>query len=72
MRVGTLRGDPITAGLGAQPQRGLGPDPMVRGQRVKLYQNIVGIWFFCDIDRQVATVVVETAQLFLSQFKKMT
>ena len=39
---------------------------------IKLCQNIVdiGVRISGDTDRQVATVVMETAQLVLSQFKK--
>jgi len=31
--------------------------------------HIHRVWFFLDTDRQVASVVMETAQLVLSQFK---
>jgi len=32
--------------------------------------GILTVRFFCDTLRQVATIVMETAQLVLSQFKK--
>jgi len=35
---------------------------------IELSQNIVGSGF-CDTDRQVTTVALETTQLVLSQFK---